>query len=227
MLDLEEYDEVLSIRLSRRLLGREVSRSFVYLVGGLLIDTGPARMGEELKGILERRELKLIVNTSHLPESIGNNSLLQRAYSVPVKAHKEAVFNIKHPRPRGLKSRLMWGQPLTSKVSKLKNSVRIKDLNFRVLEIPAIGPGHICLFEPERSWLFSGNLLAGLEQGGYQDAMGLIKDLKMIMSLRPQKVYDSFNGFIGEGLPVLELALKAVEDRTYSHSLPEVSIGNR
>ncbi|NLV15822.1 MAG: MBL fold metallo-hydrolase [Syntrophomonadaceae bacterium] len=227
MLDLEEYDEVLSIRMSRRVLGREVSRSFVYLAGGLLIDTGPSKMGEELKRVLDQRELKLIVNTSCLPESIGNNSLLQRAYSVPVKAHKEAVFNIKHPRSRGLMPRLMWGQPLTSKVSKLKSSVHIQEFSFRVIETPSLRAGHICLFEPDRSWLFSGSLLACAETDRYQDAAGLIKDLKMIISLRPQVVYDSSNGLIGEGLPIFEAAIKSIENRTYPHSLPEVSIGNR
>ena len=141
MLSLEKYDHILSISMSQRFLGREVSRTYVYLVDGLLIDTGLPKLGSGLVEVLGGREIRLIVNTYDNLESVGNNALLQRTFSIPIKAHKEAIERIKYPRREGIVKRFLWGQPLGSKVSKLKSIIRFKDYHFRVSGFKRTGPG--------------------------------------------------------------------------------------
>ena len=148
MLSVEEYDQVNAICMSYRFFGREVSQAFVYLVDGLLIDTGLPKSGAGLIEVINAHELRLIVNTFHNPESMGNNALLQKTFSVPIRAHKEAVEKIKYPRKERIVNRWLWGQPLTSKVSKLKSIIRFKDYYFRVFDTFGIDPVTFCLNLP-------------------------------------------------------------------------------
>ncbi|MGE5545143.1 MAG: MBL fold metallo-hydrolase [Bacillota bacterium] len=210
MVSLEEYDQVLAICMSHRIFGHEVSRSFVYLVDGLLIDTGIPRLGTELVEVIAGHELRLIVNTYHNPESMGNNALLQRTFSVPIRAHKEAIERIKYPRREGIIKRCLWGQPLSSKVSKLKSIIRFKDYYFRVFDTAGIGSGHICLFEPDRGWLFSGRLLADRDLKN-RDLRELGRDFKRILSLQPKMIFCAGNGLLTDGLSVIESKLRTLE----------------
>ena len=211
MLSIEEYEQVLAIGMSQKILGYEFSRTFVYLVDGLLIDTGVPKWGDRLVKVMADHEIKLIVNTYYSLENIGNNALLQRAFSVPIRAHKEAAENIRHPRPEGLVKRWLWGQPPSSKVSKLKNYIRFEDYYFKVLETPGIGPGHICLFEPERGWLFSGRLLAESELKKGRDIKELARELKRVLSLEPRTVFCTAHGVVSDCLSVIESKLRTVE----------------
>jgi glyoxylase-like metal-dependent hydrolase (beta-lactamase superfamily II) len=211
MVTIEEYDQVVAIRMSHSFLGREVSQAFVYLVEGLLIDTGLPRTGTKLVEVVAERELRLIVNTFYNPENLGNNALLQRTFSVPIRAHKEAIEKIKYPQQEGLVKRWFWGQPLTSKVSKLKSIIKYKDFYFRVFDTFGIGTGHICLFEPDRKWLFTGRLLANQNLRKCQDPKEVHRDLKRMLALQPRVVFCSNNGILEEGLSVIESKIKTME----------------
>lgn len=211
MLSLEEYDHVLSISMSQRFLGREVSRTYVYLVDGLLIDTGLPKLGAGLVEVFAGREIRLIINTYDNLESMGNNALLQRTFSIPIRAHKEAIERIKYPGREGFVKRFLWGQPLGSKVSKLKSIIRFKDYHFRVIDTPGIGAGHICLFEPERGWLFTGRLLADNDIKRCQDLRELGRDFKRLLSLQPRMVFCASNGVLEDGLSVMESKLRTLE----------------
>ncbi|NLW43614.1 MAG: MBL fold metallo-hydrolase [Syntrophomonadaceae bacterium] len=211
MLSIEEHERVLAIRMSREILGYELARTFVYLIDGLLIDTGPPKWGDQLVKIISDHEIKLIVNTYYASENIGNNALLQRTFSVPIKAHKEAAERIRHPRQKGVVMRWLRGQPPPSKVSKLKNHLRFKDYYYKVLETPGVGPGHICLFEPERRWLFSGRLLTKKEMKSDREAKDLARDLKRVLSLEPATVFCADQGVLIDGLSAIESKLRTVE----------------
>ena len=211
MLSVEEYDQVNTICMSYRFFGREVSQAFVYLVDGLLIDTGLPKSGAGLIEVINAHELRLIVNTFHNPESMGNNALLQKTFSVPIRAHKEAVEKIKYPRKERIVNRWLWGQPLTSKVSKLKSIIRFKDYYFRVFDTFGIGPGHICLFEPDRGWLFSGRLLSDRDLRKSPDLRELSSDLKRILSLQPRVVFCASNGVLKNGSSAIESRLRTLE----------------
>jgi glyoxylase-like metal-dependent hydrolase (beta-lactamase superfamily II) len=100
---------------------------------------------------------------------------------------------------------------LTSKVSKLKSIIRFKDYYFRVYETFGIGYGHICLFEPDRGWLFSGRLLADQDLNKCRDLGELRRDLKRMLSLQPRMVFCASNGVLNNGVSVIESKLRTLE----------------
>lgn len=135
-----------------------------YLIDGLLIDTGPARFGRRMIAACRGQRTEQIVNTSGSACSIGNNALLQREFSLPVRAHRQALPLIRQPRANlelTLWQRLCWGWPKPAKARRINSWIRTSGHGFRVIPVPEGRWGEICLFEEEKGWLFSGNLLAG------------------------------------------------------------------
>ncbi|MGE5395977.1 MAG: MBL fold metallo-hydrolase [Chitinophagales bacterium] len=206
MVTQQEIESVLSIRMNRKFFNREVSHVYVYFTGGLLINTGITTGASEISQALEGKSLKLIVNTHYHRDVIGNNALLQQKYSVPVKAHKDSLENIRHPHEISLLGR--GRKLLPSKASKLRNTLRVGDLNFRVIETPGFQPGHVCLFEQDKRLLFTGDLLAQQEKTSGRSEEYL-KDLQKVLSLEPAATFCSRHGFLENGLEVMESRLRS------------------
>jgi glyoxylase-like metal-dependent hydrolase (beta-lactamase superfamily II) len=82
----------------------------------------------------------------------------------------------------------MWGWPEPSKGKQVGagETVRTGQFNFQVIYTPGHSPDHICLHEPERGWLFSGDLFIGGQEralGAHNDIWPVIASLKRIAEL--------------------------------------------
>ena len=150
MLRIETYDDVIQFSLQRKFLHYLVAQVNAFLVDGLLVDTGPAFLGKEMLSACQKYHLQQIVNTHHHEDHIGNNALLQREFSLPIRAHREALPVIRQPRENldmSLQRRLLWGQPVMAKARRIGNVLRTPRYLFRVLPTPGHSPDHICLYE--------------------------------------------------------------------------------
>ncbi|MGE5415510.1 MAG: MBL fold metallo-hydrolase [Acidobacteriota bacterium] len=207
MLKVDNFDQVLSISISKKIANRDIAHVKLYYVDGLLLNTGPPGMGEEIAEVLAGRKVRMIINTHDHPASIGNNAYLQRTFSAPIRAHKQILEKVRYPHQNVI-SRFMWGQLQPSKVSKIQTSVQVGERYFRVLETPGRYPGHICLFEPERKWLFSGDLLIESNRKNANEHR-LEKDLRRILALEPDTVFCGRNGILEGGVALIEARIHA------------------
>lgn len=177
LLEVNRFEEVTQIKLSREDGGRPVYRTAAYLVDGLLVDTGCSYTAGELLRLLEDlgarpgassprgagggRLLRLVVNTHHHEDHVGANRRLQERFGVDVFAHPTAVSAIAS-RPELQRYReIVWGYPEPSRVLPLANTVRTERHTFNVVDTPGHCDGHVTLVEPERGWCFSGDLYVG------------------------------------------------------------------
>ena len=88
----------------------------------------------------------------------------------------------------------MWGWPEPSKGKQLADGemIRTENFNFQVIYTPGHSPDHICLYEPERGWLFSGDLFIGGRDRALSadfDIWGVIQSLKKITDLPLSKLF--------------------------------------
>jgi glyoxylase-like metal-dependent hydrolase (beta-lactamase superfamily II) len=95
--------------------------------------------------------------------------------------------------------RFVWGTPLPSKMAQVDSEVRTKNHRFLIIPTPGHSDDHICLYEPNENWLFSGDLFLD-EEVRYtredEDVYALLDSLKRIASLQPKKMFCSFSGVI-------------------------------
>ena len=198
MLKVTCYEPVTRLDLARTLAGRGRYWTTAYLVDGLLIDSGCAYSAPELLAYLHDKPLTRLVNTHTHEDHIGANGSLQGdRIGLEILAHPLALPVLESPRARQPLQpyrRLLWGWPEPSKGKQLPDGemIRTGNFSFRVIYTPGHSPDHICLYEPERGWLFSGDLFIGGRDRALSadsDIWGVIQSLKKIADLPLSRLF--------------------------------------
>lgn len=163
MLRSRRYGEVRFFELARSVGGRYLLSSGVYLVDGLLIDTGPAsarsgflRLADELEAAGERVERILL--THHHEDHTGNAGLAVGRFGTVPLAHPQGLPLLREPEPLPLYRRLVWGASPPVEAEALGEEIATRSHTFRVLHTPGHAPDHVALHEPREGWLFAGDL---------------------------------------------------------------------
>lgn len=198
MIKATTYEEVTRFELARNLAGKGRYWTTAYLVNGWLVDTGCAFSAPELAQWLAEKPVAGIVNTHTHEDHIGANGRLQRERGgLPIRAHPLALPVLADPRglqPLHPYRRLMWGWPAPSQGEPVSDGEVIETgrYRFQVVYTPGHSPDHICLYEPEQGWLFTGDLFVGgrdraLREG--YDIWGIIASLKRIARLPARRLF--------------------------------------
>ncbi len=198
---LKKEGPVSLIRMTSRLLGLPIFKVYAFFVNGLLIDTGftNCRAGF-LKLCDHLPSLHMVVNTHHHEDHTGNNFWLSRKYGLLPLAHPNTSSYLRAPHQWiRLYRRVIWGTPPPSDTGWLDSEIQIPPFRFLVIPTPGHSDDHICLYEPNEGWLFSGDLFIK-ERIKYlredEDISSVIDSLKKVAGLRPKKMFCSFSGLI-------------------------------
>jgi glyoxylase-like metal-dependent hydrolase (beta-lactamase superfamily II) len=199
MILIEDIGEVRKFRLARALLGRGLYYTAAYWADGLMIDTGCAYTVRELVTALQGNSVKRIVNTHSHEDHIGANSALKRRFGAEILAHPLGLPILMAPRqrqPLRPYQVIMWGYPEPSQGTAIGDVVETEKYRFQVIHTPGHSPDHICLYEPDRGWVFTGDAYIG----GRDQALRADYDIWQIMgSLRDLAELDISLLFTGSG----------------------------
>jgi glyoxylase-like metal-dependent hydrolase (beta-lactamase superfamily II) len=199
------HSQVMRLRMARTLMGRPVYFTAAYWVDGLLIDTGCAHTAREMVAALQGRRVDQVVNTHSHEDHIGANAAIQAASGCPVLAHPDALPVLANPRLQPLQPyrKLFWGWPQPSHGQPVGDSIQTGQFRFQVIATPGHSPDHICLFEPEQGWLFSGDAYIGGQdralRAGY-DILSIITSLKKLADLPVQAIFSGSGSVRDDGV---------------------------
>jgi glyoxylase-like metal-dependent hydrolase (beta-lactamase superfamily II) len=196
--------EVAKIRVARSLLGRPAYFTAAYWIDGLLIDTGCAHTARQFLAALRGWRVDQVVNTHCHEDHIGANADIQEAFGCTIQAHPEALPVLRDPKMQRLQPyrRLFWGWPKPSEAGPVGEWVETSQFRFQVIHTPGHSPDHICLFEPDRGWLFSGDAYIGGEdralRQGY-DIHATIRTLRRLAELPVEMIFSGSGTVRDEG----------------------------
>lgn len=161
MIQIEEFEDVIHLRMSRELDGRPLYWTSAFYVDGLLIDTGPSYTASELVSFLKDHPPKIIVNTHYHEDHIGGNRLIQDTFDCPIYAPKEAIDLIAGRPKLYPYQELVWGYPEPSFPLPVPDKIHTPRYTFSILSTPGHSRDHVSLVEENQGWYFTGDLIPG------------------------------------------------------------------
>ncbi|MFP4039960.1 MAG: MBL fold metallo-hydrolase [Desulfosudaceae bacterium] len=142
-------------------LGPPLMTVHVFLVGGVLIDTGQSRMRSAIIGALAEKPIDLILLTHHHEDHSGNAGCLKRDHDVPVLGHPVTVEKMKQRYPILPYQQYTWGKADPVRVDPLPDMVEAGQLRLRPVHAPGHSRDHTVFLEENQGWLFAGDLYLG------------------------------------------------------------------
>lgn len=206
MINSQTYEDITQFVMGRLIDGKPIYTMACYYVDGLLIDTGPTHVADEIVSAFADYPVKIIVNTHHHEDHIGNNIIFQQKLGVrSTYAHILAVPLIADPtlwtgRLRAYQH-LAWGEPPASQVLPLADRIKTNRYEFKIIHTPGHSPDHICLLETNQGWLFSGDIFVREKVPTLRSDENVIE---MLSSLHKLLGYDFSTLFCSSGLVVTD-----------------------
>lgn len=207
MIRAESLGEITFFRMARRLLGWPVYWTGAYLVDGLLVDCGPPATAREFVHALAPRPVEALVVTHHHEDHMGAAAVLRAARGIEVQASAAALPLLADGFVQEGYRRLAWGRPPHVEARPLGAAVATRRWRFEVVPTPGHSPDHVCFFERERGWLFTGDLFLA-ERLRYlradEDLAALIASLDRVCALPATRVFCAHRGEVRDGRAALE-----------------------
>jgi ribonuclease/clavin/mitogillin len=170
-----------------------------YVIDGtLLVDTSfPWARRSLARAFVQlglKKTLRWAVNTHYHEDHTGNNDLVLELTSARVVAHSDALNAIRYPAAVKWYRRFLFGPGVASRVEPAPTQLSTARFCFDVLDMPGHCPGHLCLFERDRGWLFAGDLYVSAELDSQLDDVdgpAWIVSLERAIACRPCALFDA------------------------------------
>ena len=215
-IQVKQVGPITSIRMTSRFLGFSIYRVHAFFIDGLLIDTGFIRGRERFLEICDTLHPEIVVNTHHHEDHTGNNFWMREKYGLLTLAHPKTFFYLQNPSQWiSWYRRLVWGCPNPSETGQVDSEIQTQRFRFLVIPTPGHTDDHICLYEPNEGWLFSGDLFISEQMkymGRDEDIYSILNSLNKVVALRPKKMFCSFSGFIDRPEEALHRKIEHLEN---------------
>ena len=211
MIKVYEKEQVLCIE---GILEETRSKVFVYLVDGMLIDTGAEKLQEELIGFFNELTFDQVVLTHHHEDHTGNAAWLQQNREIPFFIHPLGLEITKDDGDYPNYRKITWGNRSAFDAQPLGEHVRSRTLDWEVIHTPGHADDHVALFHEESGRLFTGDLFVSPKTRVMMktESVALIAaSLRKLLALPFTSVFCSHAGFLENGRALLEQKLEHLE----------------
>ncbi len=210
-----EHDGVEGLRIGR--YGAKVyTTCLLYRVGTTVIDTGPPNQWHAVRRFLQERPIEQVIVTHHHEDHAGNLGPIVREFGCAALAPAASLnalaegFHLQYIR------RVVWGRPRERvRASPVSQSISLPPTGRLV---PIATPGHspdlTCYLEPERGWLFAGDLFIApklLYLRRDEDLGVMLESLRAIQRYDFDTVFCSHRGVVVSGKAALKKKLNNLE----------------
>jgi glyoxylase-like metal-dependent hydrolase (beta-lactamase superfamily II) len=192
--------------------------AWVYLLDGVLVDSGFVYARAALLRALAGQQIDTVVNTHTHEDHAGNNAAVSEAFGAAILAPGSTLHLLEDPARLHMKfyEFLIWGRPKPCTSARpLGARVATRRGRLEVVPTPGHSPDHVAFFEPERRWLFTGDLFLGprvRDARPFENAADLVASLRRVLELRPLRLFCTHRGPIDDATSALQAKLHFVEE---------------
>ncbi|WP_165613487.1 MBL fold metallo-hydrolase [Desulfotruncus arcticus] len=210
---LNKHNGVLCAGCTISLLGTTL-KTFVYLVDGLAVDTGPSKFRKDYLNFFNSHRPERVVLTHFHEDHSGNAPFLEKN-GVEIYSHPSAIslcrVNAKIPFYR----RIFWGS--RSKFSPRPVGSEIEGLTrtFQIIEVPGHSFDHIAIYDPGEGVFFTGDLFVTPKTKivmKCENIYRIMDSLKKILNYDFRAVYCAHAGVVDNGREMIKKKTEYLEN---------------
>jgi len=191
----------------------------LYIVDGLLIDTGSAAVLEKTKSLIKEKKINCVAITHVHEDHTGAASWIKENLQIPVYLHSHSIAEASLKSSIPLYRRLVWRNRDAFTADPMPEFIETDKYRFDVINAPGHHSDHVVFHEKSRGWLFSGDLYVSRRQAvAFKDENigDAIVSIKKILKLDFDTIFCGHSGIQKKGKEKLrsklEYFLKLQED---------------
>ncbi len=205
-----EHDGVEGLRAGRFDLGIS-SSCILYRLKSTLIDTGPPNQWPLVRRFIRERDVERVLVTHYHEDHSGNAAHLKRETGADVFLPAEGMEFMRVGFPLRPYQRVIWGKPGRLEPLPSPEETTVEGgLRLRAVHSPGHSPDMTCYLEPERGWLFTGDLYIASKprfMRADEDVHEQIASLRRVIELDFETVFCAHRGVVADGRAALRAKL--------------------
>lgn len=209
MVRVQPHGPVTRVSLSRGFVGRPVFWVSVYIVDGLLVDSGSHRTRHEVVQVAREHQVRQVYCTHQHEDHTGGNAALYHELGLIPQTGAATLRYLLAPPRIHLYRRFTWGRAGATPARAVER-VTTDRYTFEAIPTPGHSVDHTVLYEPTQGWVFGGDLFIH-ERAKYlredEDLARLIASLRQIAALQPRILFCGHAGVIEDPAAAIDRKL--------------------
>lgn len=210
-----KYEEVLGLKFGYAPFCKPKLFTHIYYVDGLLIDTGPLRVREQVLCSTNSLEIDKIFITHYHEDHTGNIRQLEKLHNCTVYAPEMTCEIMKKPPKISFIQKVMYGERSAhNTLIPTGDIIETKNFQFQVIPVPGHASDMVCLYEANRKWLFSADLYVNSYIGYFlatESVFEQIESTRKILNLDFDTMFCAHNPQLENGKDQLNKKLEFLE----------------
>lgn len=205
------HEPVTELRMATGVMGRGLYWVSAFYFEGVLVDAGPPRTAGELALWLQSRQLEAVLNTHQHEDHVGGDVSLPLTPLAPAPS----LERMAHPERVQIFRRLAWGQPQPVHAHPLPPTFEAARARLEVIPTPGHSDDHVVFLEPDRGWVFTGDLFIH-ERIRYaqadEDVLATRASIRSLLQRDFQEIYCGHAGRVRQGKEALRRKAQFLEE---------------
>lgn len=192
-----------------------ISRVYLFLVDGILIDTGAQVLEAELRDFYPTQRFNQIVLTHGHEDHVGTAALLSETTKAPIYLHPNGIEACQRPADYLPYRQVTWGLRRPFRAQPLGSVIDSGNSHWDVIETPGHADDHVVLHNPTTGTLFSGDLYLAPKAKVMMPTESVpvqMDSLRKMLTLEFDHLFCSHAGYVENGKAMIARKLEFFED---------------
>ncbi|MEN1968519.1 MBL fold metallo-hydrolase [Lentibacillus sp. N15] len=215
MIHITEEEDVTCVKLDIIMEGKKINRVYVFLTDGMLVDTGPKRLVEELIPFYDKHAFDLVTLTHSHEDHTGTAPWIQENRDVPIYLHPKGIDICAKSYPYPEYRQFIWGKREKFHAIPMGDTVRSRSKEWQVIYTPGHASDHNALYNQEAGIMFAGDLYVNPKTKvimGSESIPTTMDSIKKLLTYDFGAMFCCHAGYVPEGRKMIKQKLEYLEN---------------
>ncbi|QHS21770.1 MBL fold metallo-hydrolase [Virgibacillus sp. MSP4-1] len=215
MLNVYEKEEVTCVEVRIDNSKVKVGKVYLFLVDGMLVDTGPQSIESELLGFLKKQSFDFVTLTHSHEDHSGLAPWIQQHRNVPIYVHEKGISICRQSSPYPDYRKMAWGFRDAFRALPLEDTIQSRSHEWEVIYTPGHAEDHVSLLHKETGRLFTGDLFVSPKTKVIMESESIpriMNSLRKLLTYDFKSIFCSHSGYFENGKEMLKKKIDYLED---------------